>query len=198
MRDATTLGWPELLGPAIALLAVLVAVFVSWFQLRYQRSLLAIERSVGMHRDITSGEVGQARDRLSEFMWRVGSRSGSNHCYRPSWEELLGGTYLSLAEGSSDLSSYPADIASGTNVTPSRDLYKILWCFERVAAEFSGRLIDQELATHLLGNHVVWWDALCLNIPLQATRYRKNLNDLAARFDELDAKLRPWALADFE
>ncbi|MBG0740765.1 hypothetical protein IV500_15425 [Paeniglutamicibacter antarcticus] len=83
-------------------------------------------------------------------------------------------------------------------MTPSRDLYKILWCFERVAAEFSGRLIDQELATHLLGNHVVWWDALCLNIPFQATRYRKNLNDLAARFDELDAKLRPWALADFE
>ncbi len=87
----------------------------------------------------------------------------------------------------------------GTEVreTPLRDLYKILWCFERIRAAEYAHLLDPALSTEILGNHAVWWDHQCARIPADWTRYRKNLTDLAAHFLARDRSLVAWARADF-
>ena len=182
---------------AATVLAVAVAVVIALWQLRHQRRLGAIDRTVDFHRDLTAGEIGAARDRLSELMWRVGSSRGENSCWRPSWKELLGGQFAGDADLEQDLSAYPDDMGTSAGQTPLRDLYKILWCFERISASWDGGLLNNPLATQILGNHAVWWDVLCARVPLESTRYRRTLADLAEACNRFDPELLEWARADF-
>jgi hypothetical protein len=187
---------PTWLGALGAVLALVAALWIAKRQLREQRRLADVERTISFHRDLTTGEIGSGRDRLSEFMWRAGSQQGTNACWQPAWVELLGGKYLDL-QGAADLSTYPEDMATGTGETPLRDLYKILWCFERIGAARDHGLLDDELAARILGNHAVWWEFLCHRVPQDSTRYRKNLADLAQHYRQLDPALETWAAKDF-
>lgn len=178
--------------------AVVAASVVALWQLRVQRKQAAIERTIAAHRDLTSGEVGVSRDRLSELMWRAGSAAGKNKCLQPTWEQLLGSTYVELPVGLADLSCYPPDMEAPRDQTPMRDLYKVLWNSERVEAAYDAGLLDSELSVKMIASHVVWWENLRGEIPSSKTRYRQNLTNLAAKFGPLDPELQVWVSADFD
>jgi hypothetical protein len=177
--------------------AIVAALVVAVWQVGHQRRQGNVERTIAFHRDLTSGETGAVRDRLSEFMWRVGSQSSTNRCWQPLWEELLGARFVTLPAGAIDVSAYPADMAAGPAETPLRDLYKLLWCFERIQAAEDAGLLDPHLSTTMLGNHVVWWDTLCARVAFDRTRYRRNLHTLAEHYRTRDPALQDWAAADF-
>lgn len=189
--------WGTWVGAFGTILAFLVAVVIAVGQLKTQRRQLAVERTIAAHKDMTSGEAGAARDRLSEFMWREGSSVGTNSCWQPSWEQLLGAGYLEIPNHVRDLSKYPEDIATSCEQTPLRDLYKIFWQFERVGAAYHSGLLDDRLALQMIASHVVWWDSLCARIESDKTRYRRPLAELAKAFKALDSSLTTWAQADF-
>lgn len=193
---------PTWLGALATVVALVVAYVVAIRQLREQRRAAGVERTLSFHRDLTTGEIGLARDRLSEAMWRVGSQQRKNaqddyKCWQPSWMELLGAKYVELSGSVVDLSVYPEDMEPDANETPLRDLYKILWCFERIGAAREAGLLDNPLAERILGNHAVWWDYLCARVPPESTRYRKNLERLADHYQRRDPVLAEWAAADF-
>ena len=187
-------GW---IGSGGTIVAIVAAIVVAVFQLRAQRRQAAVERTIAAHRDLTTGEIGAARDRLSELMWSTGSKSGTNMCYQPSWEELLGAEYCTLAKGEQDLAAYPVAMGAAPGQTPLRDLYRILWGLERVGVAYNSQILDAELALKMLANHVVWWNVLCANIPLDKTRYRRSLSELADQLSAAEPALIPWAGADF-
>jgi hypothetical protein len=185
-------------GSGGTIIAIVAAVAVAVFQIRSQRQQTAIERTIAAHRDLTAGEIGAARDRLSEFMWSTGSKTDSNRCYKPSWEELLGSEYVVLGSGDQDLSAYPASMGAEPGQTPLRDLYRILWSLERVGVAYHAQILDSKLALEMLANHVVWWNILCERIPLGKTRYRRSLSELSDQLATADPGLIDWARADFD
>lgn len=186
---------PAWIGAVTAFLGVLVGLGIAWWQLSRQRQGARVARTLAFHQELTAGEVGSARDRLSMFMWTVGAaRNGEFSCWQPTWPELLG---AELLPGQADgLHRYPDEPIYASSL-PLRDLYRILWSFERIARARAADLLDDPLATEILGNHAVWWDLLCGKITEQETRYRKTLNDLAGAYRAADPKLQDWARRDF-
>ena len=192
MSDAAT--WVGSIG---SIAAIIAAILVAMMQIRIQRRQAAVERTIAAHRDITTGEVGAARDRLSEFMWSAGSDAQANRCRQPTWEQLLGRQYVSLSSEDQDLSEYPDETAAGIGNTPLRDLYRIWWSLERIGVAHRSNILDRQLTRDMLANHVVWWDTLCEKIPANKTRYRRALKDLADEFRVESPELSAWARADF-
>lgn len=187
------------LGSVGTVAALISAVAVALIQIKTQRRQHAVERTITAHKDITTGEAWAARDRLSEFMWRQGSLEGQNRCWQPTWEELAGTATSDVLPNARNLSRYPTDLqqAGGGGPTPYRDLYLILWQFERVSVAYHANLLDPELAATMLGSHVVWWDTFCERIGPESTRYREALSGLSTVFGTIDPSLRPWAASDF-
>lgn len=151
-----------------------------------------------LHEQLTSGEIGAARDRFSSYMWSTGGEHQPGRCWIPSWEQLLG---VDFARGldEADLSAYPEELRVQKDQTPLRDLYKILWCFERIHVSIARGLLDLELAAGMLGSHTVWWDALCRRIPArpETTSYREPLQLLAQIFLQRDPSLATAYQEDF-
>ncbi|MDQ2958846.1 MAG: hypothetical protein M3Y42_18040 [Actinomycetota bacterium] len=186
---------PAWIGASTAILGVFVGLCVAGWQLSRQRQATLTARTLAFHQELTTGEVGSARDRLSMFMWTVGAaRNGLFSCWQPTWPELLGAALL--PGQAHDLQTYPAE-AIYANSLPLRDLYRIFWSFERIAQARMANLLDNSLATEILGNHAVWWDLFCSKITEQETRYRKTLEDLADAYRTADPKLEEWAQRDF-
>ena len=75
---------PTWIGAVGTLVAFLIAAAVAVWQVRHQRSLAAVERTIALHRDLTAGEIGLSRDRLSEYMWRFGAKRGIGTCWQPT------------------------------------------------------------------------------------------------------------------
>ena len=143
-----------------------------------------VERTLAAHRDLTTGEVGACRDRFSGFMWGYGTRdTGENSCWTPRFLELNPDS-KSEHDRSGELSEYPPWVLGSDGAEPLRDLYKILWCFERIETARRRRTLDDEMLSELVGEHAVWWDSLLRSITELDTRHRRSL-----------AQLGPWALA---
>jgi hypothetical protein len=187
----TVPAWGAVLGAVIAGIAIFV-------QRHNSRVLGRIERTVALHRDITTGEVGAARDRFTELMWREGSRLKPGRCYQPRFAELLRPefTHASASVQRGNLADYPADLTA-SGASPSRDLYKVLWCFERIHALLASEQLDQGLAVDLLGRHTVWWNSLCAEISDDDTMHRRALRQAADWMIRKDAKLEDNARQDF-
>ncbi len=78
---------------------------------------------------MTIGDVGTARDHFTPLMWRVGNgRLGPKRCYQPQFKELP----EESEGGAGELAGHESITDHVT--TPLRDLYKVLWCFERINA----------------------------------------------------------------
>jgi hypothetical protein len=188
--------WATWIGSAGAVTAVAAAVLVGLIQLRGQRRLMAVERTILSQKDFTTGETGDARGRLSRYMALVGKSEGGEEQYRqPHWEEIVGHQYMTVPPGVADLSVYPTDMQPGADQTPLRDLYKVLWAIERIAASYKGGLLDHDLTGKMLARHVVWWHVMCEHITADHTDYVVPLKDLAA--DLADDRLLAWARGSF-
>ncbi|GHJ48249.1 hypothetical protein Cs7R123_55910 [Catellatospora sp. TT07R-123] len=188
--------WAAWTGAAGTVIAVVAAVVVGLVQLRVQRRLTAVERTIQMQRDFTTGETGDARGRLSRHMARTGRALGGEERYhQPRWEELVGRQYMSMADGQADLSLYPPDMQASGDQTPLRDIYKVLWALERIAASYRGGLLDRDLAFKLLARHVVWWHLMCEHLTADQVEYVTPLKELAAEL--ADERLLTWARTSF-
>lgn len=187
----TVPAWGAVLGAVIAG----VAVFV---QRHNSRVLGRIERTVALHRDITTGEVGAARDRFTELMWREGSNIKAGRCYQPRFAELLKPEFTDgpAPVNHRKLADYPKDLTT-VGASPSRDLYKVLWCFERIHALIHSKQLDQDLAVKLLGRHTVWWNSLCAEISDDDTMHRGALEQAARWMILKDPGLKDTARHDF-
>lgn len=130
-------------------------------------------------------------------MWRRGSSDGSFLCWQPTYAELQGVAYGRPLAVGPDMSSYPDDLRPANGQTPIRDLYLILWQFERVGVAYTAGLLDDELAMRMLASHFVWWDTFCARITVADTKYRHDLKVLADEFAGRDPALTAWARADF-
>ena len=123
---------------------------------RTEEQARQVERAIAAHRDLTTGEVGAARDRLTTLLWQEGEATYSrNVCWRPYFQELL--------PPRGRLGLYHADVLGNDESEPMRDLFN-LWCFERIDAARVGEALDQDMLFRLIAHHAVWWDELLQNI----------------------------------
>src|SRR6266487_398476 len=131
----------SLAAAMIAALAACGGTIAAIWGLRYAKALIdtavhdrQVDRVLMLHQDFTTGEVGEARFRFSELMYRVGEDAfGPRMCWRPDWESLIppnpaveGGVRMLRFLG-----AYPEDMVSGIGHRPIHDLRKVLWRFVR-------------------------------------------------------------------
>lgn len=126
--------------------SAVAALLVALGQLRVGLHATKVQRVIDLHRDLTTGEVGAARNRLATLLWKHGELlAGRNQCHSPTWAELLpdvlGGGDRGL------LGEYKLEdkIVASADAEPMRDLYSVLWCFERVEAGRAGRALDKRM-----------------------------------------------------
>ena len=137
----------------------------------------ADDRTIQLHRDLTTGEIGAVRDRFTELMYRTGEKIESGRCYRPTFLDLLHPRYS--GEGNGRLCRYPRSMHAPEESVPMQDLYKILWTFERINASLESKRLDAKLTLDLIGSHAVWWNQLLARISESDTMHRKSLNRFA-------------------
>ena len=176
------------LGTLPAWIAVCVASASALFallQLRANARARRVDRVIQMHEILTGGEVGAARDRFTTLMWRVGSRDdqGARRPYQPTFEDLVAPSAPrpDTGAGDHDVSRYPDNLAApGSSIDPLQDLYKVLWCFERIDAARTHDTLDRKLLVNLIGFHAAWWDRLLARIDDSASHHRRAQRDLAS------------------
>jgi hypothetical protein len=192
----STSDWAARTAAVGTVVAVAAAVGIGLVQLRAQRRLSAIERTIAHREVFTTGEIGDARGRLSRRMARAGKTEGGEEKYRqPHWEELVGHQYMTVPSGMTDLSIYPPDMQPEAGQSPLRDLYSILWAVQRIAEAYRGGLLDRDLARSMLADHIVRWDVMCEHITPEHTSYVVSLKQLAASLS--DKRRAEWARSSF-
>jgi hypothetical protein len=181
---------------ALGVLATVVGVFIALANLRSNQKEIRVQRVIDLHRDLTTGEVGAARDRFTALMWRHGEGlTGVNQCHAPTWFEILPNVLEAGDRGL--LGRYPRgeEIPGAEGSEPLRDLYAVLWCFERIEAGRSGGALDPEMLQRLIAPHTIWWDVMTRNMAVTDTWHLKDLRALAESLRV--PGLVTWAEADF-
>jgi hypothetical protein len=147
-----------------------------------------VDRAIGCHADLTTGEVGAARNRFSRLMFRVGEEAlGPTHCWRPTWASLFP-PVPGLDDDANEaryLGEYPAEMLDAQLHTPLHDLRLVLWCFERIdEARQRESLLDEKLLASLIGYHVAWWSLLCARLEHGVSGHLYSLQQLATWAEE--------------
>lgn len=163
----------------------IIGLAVGLFQLWSGLKAIRVQRTIDLHRDLTTGEVGRAADRLSTLLWKEGERRfGRNRCYAPEWPELL--TAVRGTGGAGRLGEYidsdrVVDFASSE---PLRDLYALLWCFERIEAGRASRALDRVLLASLIEPHAAWWSCALQHVRPSDTTHVSALRRLTSSFSD--------------
>lgn len=181
----------------VVAVTAIVAAIAAIIQIRVGQKAVRVQRTIDLHRDLTTGEVGAARDRFTTLMWKRGEALASrNVCHVPTWLELLPDVLGGGGRG--ELGEYRAEdkIAGAEGAEPMRDLYTVLWCFERIEAGRAGRALDRRLLAELIASHAVWWNELTRNLAPANTTHLSSLRSLARALST--AELERWAKTDFQ
>lgn len=150
-----------------------VGLYQLWSGLKATR----VQRSIDLHRDLTTGEIGRAADRLSTMLWKEGERRfGRNRCYAPQWHELL--TAVRGGADAGELGTYLESdrLVDAATAEPLRDLYAILWCFERIEAGRAANALDRKMTKVLVGPHAAWWSVALRHVSESDTSHIASLN----------------------
>jgi hypothetical protein len=110
--------------------------------LQYARGLIQVavrdrqvDRVLALHSELTTGEVGAARARFSELMYRVGEEAfGPGKCWRPDWESLIPASPAASEAFRTRrfLGAYPTGMIGGEGHRPIYDLRQTLACYDRI------------------------------------------------------------------
>jgi hypothetical protein len=185
-----------LITALVGVLVTAAAVGVALWQLRAGLAATRVQRVIDLHRDLTTGEVGAARDRFTTLMWKHGNAVARDRatCHAPMWDEVHPGTG-EAGDAGGQLGHYDERVISAEHAEPMRDLYTVLWCFERVETGRAGGALDDEMLRDLIGHHAVWWARMLHRLTSDNTVHIGALRSLAAAVET--AKSREWALRDF-
>lgn len=164
---ASTDWWTA--GPTIALAAIaFAAALVAACALFVANRDARVDRTIALHRDMTTGETQAARRRLGATLWHRGAQESQrpNVCCTPAWADFLPGV-----PGGSDagwLVTYPSDVVvTGDDVKrlrPLDDLYLLLSGFERLSEAFDAGTLHKKLVRELFAWDVCWWCTCLRNI----------------------------------
>jgi hypothetical protein len=171
------------LATGIQALVVVVALFVAVLTLRSESRNRRVDRVHELHRELTTGEVGEARARLGAFLRSNGTQSDPVRI--TTLDELRKGP----------LNSYPSN-QEEQFAKPRRDATLILRFFERARIAQTGQTVDDTMFAALIGHYAGWW---ALAIPDSGTTSRRPLTALADWANEYAAKhpkadgLTQWA-----
>lgn len=147
-----------------------------------------VDRVLDLHVAFTTGEVGEARNRFGELMYRVGEEAfGPRKCWRPDWESLIPPN-PAVSEGvgvARFLGAYPSDMLHAQDHRPIHDIRKVLWCFDRInEARKREASIDEQLLVTLMGHAVTWYRLLCGRLESREGAQLYSLMELAEWMEE--------------
>lgn len=115
-----------------------------------------VDRVLDLHRELVSGDVGNARSRLADHLRRVGqAQLGSHYVYQPEKGDLRRNPQANAYE----------DAAAG-DARPATDRALLLRYFERADGALKEGILHHGLFHRLIGSHVLWWDAALINEDL--------------------------------
>lgn len=184
----------------VAIIGTVTACCAAWaalWGLRYAKQQIdtavrdrQVDRVLALHLAFTTGEVGEARNRFGELMYRVGEEAfGPRKCWRPDWDSLIPSN-PAVAEDISAvrfLGAYPSDMPHAQGSRPIHDLRKVLWCFDRInEARKREASIDEQLLVTLMGHAVTWYRLLCGRLEPREGAQLYSLVELAKWLEERD------------
>lgn len=147
-----------------------------------------VDRVIALHLAFTTGEVGEARNRFGELMYRVGEEAfGPRKCWRPDWESLIPPNPGASKDVSTVrfLGAYPSDMLHAQGSRPIHDLRKVLWCFDRINETRKREAsIDEQLLVTLMGHAVTWYRLLCGRLEAKEGAQLYSLIELAEWMEE--------------
>lgn len=163
--------------------------------LQYARGLIQVavrdrqvDRVLALHSELTTGEIGAARARFSELMYRVGEEAfGPGKCWRPDWESLIPPSPAASEAFRTRrfLGAYPTGMIGGEGHRPIYDLRQTLACYDRInEARKREASLDEDLLVSLLGHGVAWWNLLCGRLEPRASAQVYSLVQLASWMEE--------------
>lgn len=185
------------LSAAVTALATGIGAVYAAGQFWMARRTRRADRVVQLHAEFAAGDIGFARARFSELMWRVGEKKfGRNIMWRPSWDNIYppspGGD--DAVNASRFLGRYPEDMSgSGVN-RPLYDLRQVLWCLGRVNSvrKNEKKALDAKLLISALGWEVIWWKLACDRLDRERGGILEPLDELAKWVDEQRVRGRDW------
>lgn len=184
-------SWVQAISEASLTLIAATGLAIAGHQIRATnqdtettRKMAEVDRTLELHRDFSSGDVGDARWRFIAFMHFLGERSkGEGQCYQPTWDQLLppvGAEKVDLSNDRGSLARYSIAVDNRwQNAEPLHDLYTVLYYFKRVLGAIQHQTIDAELLRQLIGSHVEWWYVLCGKLTKDNSILMIPLRDLA-------------------
>jgi hypothetical protein len=135
------------LATAVQAVGLVVALSLAVLTLTRDRSDRKVDRTLSIHQEFVSGDVGDARDRLHKHL----SRGEGNKFKRAGRLQLRDDPSLNIYD-------------SLSTETPFSDCGLLLRFFERAEITLRAGLVDDELFLELLGRHATWWgEALSLD-----------------------------------
>lgn len=149
---------------------VLVALLIAMRTLNSGRADSRVERTLTIHRELTTGELGHARWRLANHL-RL-------HATNAAKVRVVGLRELSPPRTSPEdhLSQYERSVTGA----PRHDATSLLRFFERVEVAWDRDTLDKVMLCRLVGRHAGWWD---LAFEPRDTRERTPLTRLAQKLN---------------
>lgn len=140
----------------IQTMGLVLTLFLGYLTLRSELVDRRVDRTLDLHRELVSGEVGEARARLVQV-------TRLTHPPRPIDRKLLSRSALQGPPVAGSTASY-------------EDVVALLRFFERVDATRRAGSLDNVVAASLIGSHACWWDRAIL---ADDTKARKPLRSFA-------------------
>lgn len=170
-------NWVEVTAIATGVLALgAVGVLVAVWQIHTTRKQARLDRTLQLHRDMTTGEGQAAKRRLTAMLWDAGQKQmGSHACFRPRFEELRP---RAGSKPAGALAVYPLWISETRGNRPLDDLYYVLGGFARLREALHAGALEDRLARKLFEWEVCWWNALLSRIEHDPTSGRGDTRDV--------------------
>jgi len=173
-------GYSEF-AAALQAVGILGAAALAVETLKSDRHDKLADRSLSLHRELTGGELGEARRRLALHLRRFGTD-------REPVRQVL----ISELRDMPQYATYAPPVSSGSS--PFQDANLLVRFFERCRLVQRSGSIDEPIFVELIGRHAAWWNLALLpdhtNARLALHRLADWANDYAvtrhAKYDYLN------------
>lgn len=160
-------------------IAVIAGLGFAWTQLRHADDTRKVDRVIELHRELTSGELAAARDRLATLIYWRSPRPNQAPCRQLTLEKFRS---AGRTKGSGTPAS-PTDTCSTTSLRPIHCVYLIVWAYQRVLRSLEKGQLNEELLRDMLAGHVSWWALALEKVEVSELSAVQDLRDLAKKLD---------------